>query len=60
MIKIDDEVITKVAVEDIPAGTFGMVSDIDEDGIWVDVFIPADDDLPYDTVLYSEDQLEVQ
>jgi len=60
MIKLDDEVITKVDVEDIPAGTFGTVSDIDEDGIWVDVYIPADDDLPYDTVLYSEVQLEVQ
>jgi len=60
MIKIDDEVITKVAVEDIPAGTFGVVSEIDDEGIWVDVFIPMDDDLPYDTVLYSEDQLDVQ
>lgn len=60
MIRMDEEVITKVAVEDIPAGTFGVVSEIDDEGIWVDVFIPADDDLPYDTVLYSEDQLDVQ
>ena len=57
---VEDEVITKVGKEGIPAGTFGVVSDIDEDGIWVDVFISADADVPEDRVCYSEDELEEQ
>ena len=57
---IDDEVITKVEKSGIPAGTWGVISDIDEEGIWVDVFIPADADIPEDTVCYSEDELELQ
>ena len=57
---VDDEVITKVRKDGIPAGTFGVVESIDEDGIWVDVFIPADAEFPEDTVCYSEDELYVQ
>ena len=57
---VDDEVITKVAKYGIPAGTFGVVESIDEDGTWVDVFIPADADIPEGTVCYSEDELELQ
>lgn len=60
MLNIHDEVITKVAVEDIPAGTFGVVSEVDDEGVWVDVFIPEDSDLPYDTVLYAEEDLKIQ
>lgn len=56
---IDDEVITKVRKDGIPAGAWGVVSDIDEEGIWVDVYIPADADVPEDTVCYAEDELEV-
>ena len=37
-----------------------LVESIDEDGIWVDVYIPADADIPEDTVCYDEDELEVQ
>ena len=58
--QIDDEVITKVKKAGIPAGTWGVVESIDEEGIWVDVFIPADADIPEDTVCYSADELEVQ
>ena len=57
---VDDEVITKVAKVGIPARSFGVVESIDEDGIWVDVYIPADADVPEDTVCYSEDELDVQ
>ena len=57
---VDDEVITKVLKDGVSAGTFGVVESIDEDGIWVDVFIPADADVPEDTVCYSEDELELQ
>ena len=56
----DDEVITKVSKAGIPAGTFGVVESIDEDRIWVDVFIPADADIPEDTVCYSVEELEIQ
>ena len=55
---IDDEVITKVEKEGIHAGTFGVVQDVDEDGVWVDVFIPADADIPEDTVYYRVEELE--
>ena len=57
---VDDEVITKVSKDGIPAGTFGVVESIDEEGIWVDAYIPADADVPEDTVYYSENELEVQ
>ena len=57
---IDDEVITNVRKNGIPAGIFGVVESIDEDGIWVDIYIPADSDMPEDTVCYSEDELELQ
>lgn len=60
MIKIDDEVLTKVSKAGIPAGTWGIVSDIDDDGIWVDVYIPMDADVPENTIQYAEDELEVQ
>jgi|GEM_PF-2141624 hypothetical protein len=60
MMKPDDEVITLVAKEGIPVGTFGIVAEVDEDGIWVDVYIPAIADVPEDTVLYSENELELQ
>ena len=56
--KPEDEVITKVKKSGIPAGSFGVVESVDEDGIWVDVFIPADADFPVDTVCYSESELE--
>ena len=59
-IKIDDEVWTKAAKSGIPAGTFGIVSEIDGDDIWVDVYIPSDADVPEDTVRYREDELDVQ
>lgn len=55
-----DEVRTKVAEEGIPIGTFGVVESIDDEGIWVDVYIPDDADVPEDTVCYSEDELELQ
>lgn len=57
---VDDEVITKVRRDGIPAGTWGVVSDIDEEGIWVDVYIPAHSDVPEDTVCYTEDELALQ
>ena len=60
MIKIDDEVITKVEKVGIPAGTFGVVSEINDEGIWVDVHIPADADIPEDTVRYTGEELSVQ
>ena len=56
---VGDEVITKVARDGIPAGTFGVVESIDEEGIWVDVYIPADSDVPEDTVCYSDGELEI-
>lgn len=58
--KPEDEVITKVSRSGIPAGTFGVVESIDDEGIWVDVYIPADSDTPEDTILYQADELEVQ
>lgn len=57
--KVDDEVITKVSRDGIPAGTFGVVESIDKEGIWVDVYIPADADIPEDTICYSEEELEI-
>ena len=57
---VDDEVITKVRKDRIPAGTWGVVRDIDDEGIWVDVYIPADADIPEDTVCYGMDELELQ
>ena len=59
-LKTDDEVITKVSKDGIPAGTFGIVESVDEDGIWVDVYIPAEADVPEDTVLYAEEELSPQ
>ena len=58
--KIEDEVITKVRKSGIPANTFGVVESIDDEGIWVDVYIPCDSDVPEDTILYQEDELELQ
>ena len=57
---VGDEVITKVSKAGIPKGTFGIVESVDKDGIWVDVFIPADADIPEDTILYFGDELELQ
>ena len=59
-LKPDDEVITKIPKGGIPAGTFGIVESVDEDGIWVDVYIPAEADVPEDTVLYAEEELSPQ
>ena len=55
-----DEVITKAEKAGIPAGTFGVVESIDKEGVWVDVYIPADSDIPEDTVWYAETELEVR
>lgn len=60
MIKVDDEVRTKVKKCCVPIGTFGVVESIDETEIWVDIHIPDDADVPVDTVRYSEEQLEIQ
>jgi hypothetical protein len=57
--EVEDEVITLVKKDGIRAGTFGIVESIDEEGIWVDVYIPADADIPEDTVCYFEDELEM-
>lgn len=56
----EDEVITKVSKCGIPAGTFGVVESVDDEGIWVEVYIPEDADVPEDTILYQADELEVQ
>lgn len=37
--QINDEVVTMVPGDGIPRGTWEMVGDLDEDGIWVDVYI---------------------
>ena len=55
---VGDEVFTKVAKVDVPAGTFGVVDSVDGKDIWVAVYIPADDDVPYDYIRYDEDQIE--
>ena len=59
-IQVDDEVITKVSKAGIPAGTFGVVTEIENDYIWVDVYIPAEADVPEDTVRYLAVELQVQ
>ena len=56
--KVDDEVITKVTKGDVPSGTFGVVDSVEGKDIWVAVYIPADDDVPYDYIRYDEDQIE--
>lgn len=56
--KPEDEVVTKVRKANIPVGTFGIVESVSKEGIWVDVYIPADADVPEDTVLYAEHELE--
>lgn len=56
--KVDDEVITKVTKGDVPSGTFGVVDSVERKDIWVAVYIPADDDVPYDYIRYDEDQIE--
>lgn len=60
MMKVEDEVITKIRKSGIPAGTFGIVESVCSEGVWVDVYIPADADVPEDTVLYAENELELQ
>lgn len=57
--EIGDEVLTKVVKGDVPAGTFGVVDSIEGKDIWVAVYIPADDDVPYDYIRYEEDQIEL-
>ena len=57
--KVDDEVWTLVKKCGIPARTFGVVTEIDGEDIWVDGYIPADNDVPEDTICYKEDELEV-
>ena len=57
--KPNDEVTTLVPKAGIPAGTFGVVESIDMNNyIWVDVYIPADSDIPEDTVRYRENELK--
>ena len=46
--KVDDEVITKVTKGDVPSGAFGVADSVEGKDIWVAVYIPADDDVPYD------------
>lgn len=60
MMKAEDEVITKIRKSGIPSGTFGIVESVCSEGVWVDVYIPADADVPEDTVLYAENELELQ
>ena len=60
MMKSEDEVITKIGKSGIPAGTFGIVESVCSEGVWVDVYLPADADVPEDTVLYAENELELQ
>ena len=55
---VGDEVIARVSVDDIPAGTFGIVQAIYEEGILVDVYVPAD--VPEDPVCFSEGELILQ
>ena len=59
-IRVDDEVITKVSKAGIPAGTFGVITKIENNDIWVDVYIPAEADVPEDTVRYLAEELQVQ
>ena len=59
-IQVDDEVITQVSKAGIPAGTFGIVTEIENEDIWVDVYIPAESDVPEDTVRYFIDELQIQ
>ena len=59
-IRVDDEVITKVSKAGIPVGTFGVVTEIENNDIWVDVYIPADADVPEDTVRYFAEELQFQ
>ena len=56
---VDDEVFTKVAKGEVPTGTFGVVDSIEGKDIWVAVYMPADDDTPYDYICYDEDQIEL-
>ena len=59
-IQVDDEVITKISKAGIPAGTFGIVTKIENEDIWVDVYIPAESDIPEDTIRYIAEELQVQ
>ncbi len=59
-VQVDDEVITKVSKAGIPAGTFGVVTEIENDDIWVDVYIPAEAYVPEDTVRYFAEELQIQ
>ena len=59
-IQVDDEVITKISKAGIPAGTFGVVTEIENEGIWVDVYIPAESDIPEDTIRYLAEELQIQ
>ena len=58
--KVDDEVITLISKIDIPKGTFGVIERIEGESAWVAVYIPADDDTPYDIVRYSIKDLQLQ
>lgn len=35
----------------------GVVESIDEDGEWVDVYIPMESDVPEDMICYQADEL---
>ena len=52
-----DQVIALVDDPDFPAGTYGVVHSIDQEGIWVDVYEREDAKSPEDCLLYHEDEL---
>lgn len=60
MMRAEDEVVTKIGKAGIPAGTLGIVESVCSEGVWVEVYIPADADVPEDTMLYAESELELQ
>ena len=58
--KIGDAVITLTSKLDIPKGSFGVVEKLEGDNAWVAIYIPADDDTPYDIVRYTIADLQIQ
>ena len=52
-----DSVRTLVNADEYPAGTLGVISEIAEDGAWVDIYYPDDADAPVDCVFYQKDEL---
>ena len=56
-VQAGDELFTRVRKDGIPKNTWGVVESIDDEGVWVDVYIPMDSDIPEDTVCYKPDEL---